>query len=160
MKNREIPVDVTLVPGGGFDVRIDDRRVDADMVEVSGGYSVRVGDRVLDVAIEGKPPELGIVAGGYRGFVVVESERQKAVSAARRGRLDSQQNVVISPMPGRIVKVFVEAGQEIAVGEPVIVVEAMKMENELRAPRSGQVKRVLVSVGERVEGNATLIELT
>jgi len=160
LHDTEIPVDVTAVPGGGFDVRVDDRRVDADLVEVNGALSVRVGDRVLDLAVEGKPPELGVVTGGYRGYVTVESERQKAASAARGGRSAATQNAIVSPMPGRIVKVLVVDGQEVAAGEPVIVVEAMKMENELRAPRAGTVGKILVAVGDRVESSATLIELT
>lgn len=156
----EIPIDVTAVPGGGYDVRVDDRRVDADLVEVANGLSVRVGHRVIDLTVEGKPPSLGIVASGHRAQVMVESERQKAASAARGARSSAAQDAVISPMPGRIVKILVQTGNEVASGDPVIVVEAMKMENELRAPRAGTVGKVLVAVGDRVESNATLIELT
>jgi biotin carboxyl carrier protein len=156
----EIPIDVTAVPGGGYDVRVDDRRVDADLVEVANGLSVRVGNRVIDLSVEGKPPVLGIVASGHRAQVVVESERQKAASAARGARSSATQDAVISPMPGRIVKLLVQTGHEVAAGDPVIVVEAMKMENELRAPRAGTIGKVLVAVGDRVESNATLLELT
>lgn len=156
----EIPIDVTAVPGGGYDVRVDDRRVDADLVEVANGLSVRVGHRVIDLTVEGKPPSLGIVASGHRAQVMVESERQKAASAARGARSSATQDAVISPMPGRIVKLLVQTGNEVAAGDPVIVVEAMKMENELRAPRAGTIGKVLVAVGDRVESNATLIELT
>lgn len=156
----EIPIDVTAVPGGGFDVRVDDRRVDADVVELSQALSVRIGNRVIDLTVEGKPPTLGVVASGHRAYVAVESERQKAASLAKGARGGAAQDAVLSPMPGRIVKILVTSGQDVAAGEPVIVVEAMKMENELRAPRAGSVAKVLVAVGDRVEGNATLIELS
>jgi biotin carboxyl carrier protein len=62
-------------------------------------------------------------------------------------------------MPGRIVKVLVKEGGAVAVGDAVIVVEAMKMENELRATREGVVAKVHVKEGDRVEGGAVLVEL-
>jgi len=156
----ELPIDVTPVPGGGFDVRVDDRRVDADVLQLQDVLSVRIGNRVIDLTVEGKPPTLGVIASGHRAYVDVESERQKAASAARGARGTTSQDAVTSPMPGRIVKVLVEQHQEVSSGDPVIVVEAMKMENELRSPRAGTVKKILVAVGERVEGNSTLIELS
>jgi glutaconyl-CoA/methylmalonyl-CoA decarboxylase subunit gamma len=160
LDDNEIPIDVTAVPGGGFDVRVDDRRVDADVVELANALSVRIGHRVIDLTVEGKPPTLGVVASGHRAYVEVESERQKAASAARGARGGGAQDAVISPMPGRIVKILVEPGQEVASGDPVIVVEAMKMENELRAPRDGTIGKILVAVGDRVEGSTMLIELS
>jgi biotin carboxyl carrier protein len=62
-------------------------------------------------------------------------------------------------MPGRVLKVLVAPGDVIALGAGVAIVEAMKMENELSAPRAGTVKRVLVGVGDTVERDAVLVEL-
>ena len=67
---------------------------------------------------------------------------------------------VVSPMPGRIVKILVQTDQAVESGDPVIVVEAMKMENELRAPRAGTIGKIHVAVGDRVEGNTTLVDLS
>ena len=64
---------------------------------------------------------------------------------------------IVAPMPGRIVKVLVERGQTVAARQGVVVVEAMKMENELRAPRPGIVSEVHVSEGMSVEAQATLV---
>jgi biotin carboxyl carrier protein len=64
---------------------------------------------------------------------------------------------VIAPMPGRIVKVLVKAGDRVARGQGLVVVEAMKMENELRAPREGTVAAVRVSEGMSVEASAVLV---
>jgi biotin carboxyl carrier protein len=60
-------------------------------------------------------------------------------------------------MPGRVIKVLVAPGDEVAVGQPVLVVEAMKMENELKAKTAGTVAEVHVAVGDTVEGNAKLV---
>jgi biotin carboxyl carrier protein len=64
---------------------------------------------------------------------------------------------VVAPMPGRIVKVLVKAGDRVAARQGVVVVEAMKMENELRAPRAGTVGEVRVVEGMSVEANAVLV---
>ena len=67
--------------------------------------------------------------------------------------------VVRSQMPGRVVRVLVEPGQNVQKGEALMVIEAMKMENEIKAPREGSVKRVCVNVGDLLEAKALLIEL-
>ena len=64
---------------------------------------------------------------------------------------------IVSPMPGRIVKVLVKAGELVAAHQGLVVVEAMKMENELRAPRAGRVTEVKVVDGMSVEANAVLV---
>lgn len=63
---------------------------------------------------------------------------------------------VISPMPGRVAALLVRPGQQVAQGEPIMVVEAMKMENELRAPKAGVVEDIAVQVGATVEMGAVL----
>jgi biotin carboxyl carrier protein len=63
-------------------------------------------------------------------------------------------------MPGRIVKLLVAAGDAVAAGAGLVVMEAMKMENEIGAPHAGTVARVLVQAGDTVERDAPLVELT
>ena len=62
-------------------------------------------------------------------------------------------------MPGLIVSVSVSAGDAVAAGQPLVVLESMKMQNPVRAPRGGRVSRVLVAAGALVEGGAALVEL-
>ena len=64
---------------------------------------------------------------------------------------------IVAPMPGRIVKLLVGAGDRVAANQGLVVVEAMKMENELRAPREGVVVAVRVSEGMSVEANTVLV---
>ncbi len=155
----ELPVDVTTLPGGGFEVQLDGKRIDADVVMLPDALSVRIGHRVLDLTVEGKPPRVGAVAGGVRAYVDVESERQRAAASASTGARAGGSGTVVSPMPGRIVKVLVQQGGEVALGDAVVVVEAMKMENELRATRDGIVGKICVKEGDRVEGGAVLVEM-
>lgn len=155
----ELPVDVNALPGGGFDVHVDGQRVDADVVVLPDALSVRIGHRVLDLTIEGKPPRIGAVASGVRAYVDVESERHRAAAVSKTSGRGADSGTVASPMPGRIVKVLAKPGAEVNVGDPVVVVEAMKMENELRATRAGTVGKVHVKEGDRVEGGAVLVEM-
>jgi len=79
------------------------------------------------------------------------------------GREDSSHSSdlkVVAPMPGTVIKVLVEAGQTVKRGEALVIVEAMKMENEVRAPGAALVNRVLVKAGEKVGFGQQLIELT
>jgi biotin carboxyl carrier protein len=74
------------------------------------------------------------------------------------GRADGLVRIV-APMPGKIVKVLVQSGAAVSARQPLIVIEAMKMENELRAPRTATVTDVLVSEGALVEAGALLVTM-
>src|SRR2546426_893048 len=87
-----------------------------------------------------------------------ERSRQRPTDAApRAGPTGSR--TVLAPMPGLVVRIEVAAGQPVAAGAGLVVVEAMKMENELRAPHSGVVATVHVAVGQAVERGAPLVTL-
>lgn len=68
-------------------------------------------------------------------------------------------NEVFSPMPGLIIRIIVQAGSVVAAGDPVLVLEAMKMENEICAQKSGKIKNIHVTEGQTVAGNALLFEM-
>jgi biotin carboxyl carrier protein len=157
---REIPVDVIPLPTGGLDVRVEGRPIVADVVTVGGVISLRIDGQVIDLIVEGEPPDLGFVTQGHRGYARVESDRMRAAAAAR-GRGPAQgDGFVVSPMPGRVVKLLVGAGDEVEAGAPLIVIEAMKMENELRAGHAGKITEVFVKPGDTVDGGTKLIALS
>lgn len=155
----EIPIDVTPLPTGGLDVRVDGRPVEVDVVRVNGSMSIRIDGHVIDLTVEGEPPHIGVVASGRRAYVHVESDRMRAASAARGRSGSTGEGVVTSPMPGRVVKVLVSTGEEVQVGTPLVIVEAMKMENELTATRAGTVGDIFVNPGDTVEGGAKLVAI-
>jgi acetyl/propionyl-CoA carboxylase alpha subunit len=93
---------------------------------------------------------------GFRGRTIDVTVNGRR-SAHAEGALHSHGQVtIVAPMPGRVVRVLVGAGDEVDARQPVVVVEAMKMENELRAPRAGYVKEIVVTPGTSVEAGRVL----
>jgi biotin carboxyl carrier protein len=154
-----ILVDVEELPTGALDVKVGGERADVDVVPVGGQLSIRIDGRVIDLTTDGMPPDVGVTASGLRTFARVESDRQRAADAARKSRIGGTDKILKSPMPGRVVKVLVAPGDTVSAGAALLVIEAMKMENEVRAKADGKVVGVHVKVGETVEGNARLVTL-
>ena len=138
---------------------MDDRPVELDVAYLGAQLSVRIDGQVVDLTIEGSPPEVGAVASGHCSYV-----RESASACAPPSRLaktttGAEDRVVKSPMPGRVVKMLVAKGDAVEVGQGLVVLEAMKMENEVRAKVAGTVAEVHVIAGAAVEGNAKLLTL-
>ncbi|HHJ10016.1 MAG TPA: biotin/lipoyl-binding protein [Bacteroidetes bacterium] len=74
-----------------------------------------------------------------------------------KGKPENGMHEISSPMPGKVVKVLVEKGEEVKEGQTLIVISAMKMESEYHAPRDAKVKDVLIKEGDTIEGNQPLI---
>ncbi len=86
---------------------------------------------------------------------LLDERRLRMRRAAGRFTLEGRQPLV-TPMPGKVVKVLVRAGDAVKQGQALVVVEAMKMENELRSPKDGKVAELLVAEGQAVEANTRL----
>jgi biotin carboxyl carrier protein len=99
---------------------------------------------------------LGVV--GERVDVAAVDERTQRIQQLTRARpLPAASGTVEAPMPGLVVRIAVTEGQRVDAGTALVVVEAMKMENQLRAPRAGVVAKVHVRAGETVEKGAPLV---
>jgi biotin carboxyl carrier protein len=121
---------------------------------------MRIDNRVVDLWMEGVPPGVGVIARGHRFYAKAESERMRAHAAALGHKgAGVGEGTVVSPMPGRVLKVLVAEGDRVEAGAAVVVVEAMKMENELGAARRGTVRKVHVAPGQNVESGARLVEI-
>src|SRR5450631_4179011 len=118
-----ILVDVKELPSGALEVRVGDKPVEVDIVALGDQLSVRIDGKVVDLTTEGTPPELGAIASGHRSYVRVESERLRAAEAAKKGVHGGAEKLLKSPMPGRIVKLLVKPGDEVAAGQPLLVME-------------------------------------
>jgi 3-methylcrotonyl-CoA carboxylase alpha subunit len=117
-----------------------------------GTFVLRQGDAVETFHCVRAKDEIHLF---WRGRVYVleeETERRRAAHRHPAGALEA-------PMPGKVIKVNVAVGQQVAKGDEVLVVEAMKMENGLRAPRAGTVKAVSVKVGDMVAPGVSLVEI-
>jgi biotin carboxyl carrier protein len=152
-------VEVNELPTGQLEVSLGGKVVPVDVVWLDGSASVRVGGRMVDLTVEGQPPEIGAIASGHRSYVRVESERQRAAAAARKGAASGGEKVIKAPMPGRVVRILVTPGTEVAAGTTLCVIEAMKMENEVKAKAACTVVEVHVKEGATVEGSAKLFSL-
>jgi biotin carboxyl carrier protein len=102
------------------------------------------------------PGELLACLRGRCAAVVVNGRRTGRGAADTGAGAEGEQKVV-APMPGRVVRVLVAAGDDVQARQAVVVVEAMKMENELRSPKSGRVKDVAVGAGASVEAGRVLM---
>jgi acetyl/propionyl-CoA carboxylase alpha subunit len=108
----------------------------------------RDGDGAWDLHVDGWPLRAAVL-----------DERTRAIRAMTgRGAAAHGPKPVRAPMPGLIVRIDVAAGESVKAGQGVVVMEAMKMENELKADGSGLVARVLVAAGQAVEKGAVLVE--
>jgi biotin carboxyl carrier protein len=142
--------------GNHLTIRHDGRATDADVVEVAANtYSVLVSGRAYEVRVEPAPGGLRIHAGAHEFRAEIEDPR------AWRGRRGGAEEVegrqeVIAPMPGKVVRLLVTAGQKVDAGQGLLVVEAMKMQNEIRSPKGGVVERIVVAEGQAVNAGESL----
>jgi biotin carboxyl carrier protein len=155
----EIPVEVSHLPTGEVRVSVNGKTLAADILDTEGAVNVRIDGRVLDLLIEGTPPDVGVVTRGARFYARVESDRLRSMGGALGAKSQMGEGLVTSPMNGRVLKVLVHEGDVIKAGTPLVVVEAMKMENEILAPCDGKVARVHVTPGSTVESGAKLVEI-
>ena len=102
------------------------------------------------------PGEMLAYLGG-RNIAVSVNGRRTGRAAVDSGAGAHGEQKVIAPMPGRVMRVLVSPGDEVQARQPVVVVEAMKMENELRSPKAGRVKEVAVAPGASVEAGRVLM---
>lgn len=122
-----------------------------DIVEVEPGvYSVIEGLSSWEARVAGNE----VTIAGYRFPLEIDDPRQwrrSTQAAGAHGRAS-----IAAAMPGKIVRILVKVGDEVAAGQGIIVVEAMKMQNELKAPRDGRVTAIEVSENDSVNAGALL----
>jgi biotin carboxyl carrier protein len=142
---------------GRYTVLLDGRPIEVEVSEA--------GPHVLSLLRAGRADEAAVERrdGGYRvavrGRVVEVGLVEAARGAAAPRRPAAGPSRVQAPMPGKIVRVLVAAGEDVTAGQGLVVMEAMKMENEIRAPRAGRVKDAPIREGQAVETGALLVLL-
>jgi len=152
-------------------------------VEILDEHHVRFGGDVLEVdlaAVSGEPLYSLIVNGeSFEGYVYpdedgwqvlllgqfyqvrVEDEREKRLRTALQSTVRSESEFILkAPMPGLVISVPISEGQEVEKNQILVILESMKMQNELRAPYDGIVGRLRIKAGEIVEQKQTILVLT
>jgi biotin carboxyl carrier protein len=121
-------------------------------------FSVMIGTRQVRVIASADVEGFDVIAGDFRGRVSVESERGRLLRRYARSTGESGARLEVhAPMPAMVVKLEVNVGDEVRAGQPLIVLEAMKMENEILASGAGRVKAIYASVGKAVEKGELLL---
>jgi biotin carboxyl carrier protein len=155
---REAAIDVTALPDGRWDVRVDGQPVSVDVESIGDAISIVVEGRVIDLHLEGSLPNVEYASHVARGAAIIETDRTRS-DRSLRSSSRTREDVVVAPMPGRIVRVLAAPGDRVEAGAPLLVIEAMKMENELRAGHAATVSKICVEPGATVEAGAKLVEL-
>ncbi len=145
----------------GADVEFAGKRVAVRGEWVAGVtmFEGLVDDRAVVVQIERRGGGFRLGHAGSETFAVVRSARAAELAALMPLKAaPDRSRFLLSPMPGRVVSIAVEPGQEVKAGEPLVVVDAMKMENVLRAERDGRIARVVAAVGESLTADQVILE--
>ena len=161
---------ITSVEGRQFLVEIiDEKHVSLDGKIYEVDFESVSGQPVYSLIVDGRSHESYIYQGednwqvllrGRLYPVIVEDEREKRLRAAAGGGVaETGEFHLRAPMPGLVVAIPVAEGQEIKKGQVVLILESMKMQNELKAPRDSTIGRIRVKAGETVEQKQTLLSL-
>jgi biotin carboxyl carrier protein len=152
-------VSVEALGDGRFRVTVGGRERIVDACRVAAGtWSLLVpgGGPLRLVDVDGAAPDLTATVGGVTFPIKLIDARRAAAAKLVPPREKAGPQPVRAPMPGKVVKVLVRPGETVKAGQGVVVVEAMKMENELRAPRDGTVGEVAAREGQAVDAGQVL----
>jgi biotin carboxyl carrier protein len=146
--------------GSGWRATLDGRPAAIDAVEIA--------PNTLSVLIDGQSFEISVTPSttgklnlqtGSREFTA-EVIDPRAWSGRRHGSVEAEGlQQIVAPMPGKVVRLLVNAGDHVEAGQGLLVVEAMKMQNEIRSPKSGTVERILAKEGQPVNAGEVLASI-
>jgi biotin carboxyl carrier protein len=145
--------------GSGYRVSIGDRVMEVDAVHLNASaLSLIVATRSVRCDIEPRGEGRVAVRVGETVYPmeILDERRRRMRRASGKFTLEGPQRID-APMPGKVVRVLVKVGDEVQEGQGLVVVEAMKMENELKSPKAGKVKELHAQEGAAVEAGARLV---
>jgi biotin carboxyl carrier protein len=142
---------------GRWRISLDGEPAEADAMEIAPGvFSIVLGGKSHEVRVTATPTGALTLQTGHREFTAEVSD-PRAWRGRRHGALEAEgRQQIVAPMPGKIIRVLVQAGEKVEAGQGLLVVEAMKMQNEIRSPKSGTVERLLVNEGQPVNAGEAL----
>jgi biotin carboxyl carrier protein len=138
-------------------VTLDGQSLDADAAEIAPNtFSILLRGQSHEIRVTPSPSGMLTLQTGLEEFTA-EAVDPRAWSGRRHGALEAEgRQQVVAPMPGKVVRLLVKAGDTVEAGQGLLVVEAMKMQNEIRSPKSGVVERLLAQEGQPVNAGEIL----
>jgi glutaconyl-CoA/methylmalonyl-CoA decarboxylase subunit gamma len=157
---RSFEVEVLESADPKFRLSIDGRPVSANFIDVDrmGQYAALLNDRSFAASIDQHgPQDLRVTIGGESFQVTATDEREYAAGQLASSR--PRTAMVLAQMPGIVIQLQVQLGDIVQPGQPLLVLEAMKMQNQISAEHAGVVEEIMVAAGEAVAGNQPMIKL-
>ncbi|MFZ0271789.1 MAG: biotin/lipoyl-containing protein [Acidobacteriaceae bacterium] len=152
--SRQVELDPSDAPGQ-WRIRVDGQPVEADVHLLRPGIlSLLIAGRSYRVVLDADPNDPALHVGPHRIPYRIDDPRSLR-SRRRHARTDGPVTLKAS-MPGRVVRVLVEKGEAVALNQGILVVEAMKMQNEMKSPKDGRVRELRVSPGDTVAAGDVL----
>ena len=145
--------------GQGWRCKLNGRELPLDVISTQNGLlSILIDGKSYEVKQENTATEANIVVGGERFGAVVRDPRSLR---SRRSSAGAEEGVkkITAPMPGKVVRILAPAGTAVEAGQGVLVIEAMKMQNEMKSPKTGTVKKINAVEGAAVEAGQVLAEI-
>jgi biotin carboxyl carrier protein len=132
--------------------------IDFKILPISGLASLLINNQSLEAVVESREEHWEVLTKGELYNVFVQDERAYRLAQARGVGFDATGEVLVkAPMPGVVIKVLVAEGEAVEKNQQVVILESMKMENELRSPRDGVVTAVKIQPGAGVEKEQVLV---
>ena len=140
---------------GRWTCRIDDREIEVDAVLARPDViSLRLGNKAYEVKCERVGSDLHLWVGSVRYEAEVRDPR--SLRSRARAVDDHGPRKLTAPMPGKVVRILLHEGAEVEAGTGILVVEAMKMQNEVKSPKKGRIQKIVVSEGAAVNAGDVL----
>jgi biotin carboxyl carrier protein len=145
------------------EIVVNGKTLAIDFVNIgrSNLYSLLIDNESVEALVDERDGKWQVLLQGRLYTVDVADDRARLMAARAEDLMpESDEIAVQAPMPGLVVAIPVEVGQEVEKGDAVVILESMKMENELKTPRAGTIERIAVKPGDSVEQQQTLVVIT
>jgi biotin carboxyl carrier protein len=161
IEDRLIEVDLDDTPAGRT-ATIEGRAYNLDLLPLAGDelFSLVVDNQSRELLVEDVEGSMEVIVGGELFHIMVQDEWERRLAGIQRKTVvETGETVVKAPMPGQVIGIPVAPDQTIKSGQALVVLSAMKMENEIRSPRDGRVVTIHVTQGDKVEQGAPLVTI-
>lgn len=158
INDRNAQVELLARDGNKLIIAIDGKRYEADVEMVENGvYSLIIGNKSHNIELIEVDSKKYLVNTYSRSYDIEIIDAESKYLMSRKKDESLEETVISSPMPGKVVKILVEEGQEVKAGDTVIVVSAMKMESEYKVKKDRIIKEIKVKEGQTVNAHQPLI---